>query len=169
MMKQTKLAFGLSAVLGLMFVAQSFAATTSTNTINYQMVISPTLTASCPAGTVSLGTWNAGDSPTATSVSCTVTQNRAAGTLSITAAPASNSMTLTESGSGDTYAVAFSGYSFSSGTLVGGGTFAAGLSVTNPSRGASTFGFSATPAASIPATNASGTYTGSHALTFSLI
>ena len=159
----------LSVVFGIMLTSKSFAATTSRNVINYQMIVSPTLTATCPSGVVSLGTWSTATSPTATAVTCTVTQNRSAGTLSITASPAVNVITLIEPVTVDTYTVNFTSYSFSTGTLVPGGTFATGLAVTNPARGTSTFTFSATPTANIPAGKASGTYTGSHSLTFSLI
>ena len=158
------------ALIGLMCFmvatnSQTQAATMATRTVNYQMQLSPTLTVICPTGVVDLGTFIPGATTANVNVDCDLTQSRRNGNLTIVASPAQNFINLTSGAF--TYQVDFSNYAYTGSPT--SGSFATGITVTNPQRGTRRFRFQARPVSPIPANVATGTYIGSHTLTFSLI
>jgi hypothetical protein len=174
MKKYTKLAMGLSAVLGILCAAQSFAATTASESISYSLTINPTITANCP-NTHTFTASDAGVDPGAETVTCNVTQNRppAVGTtMRITSRDDGGSnaygvATLTGAGADIVVTITPSSYS---GMVYGSGDFttAGGVIVNSITRGASSVTISADPAA-IPSDQIPGAYTGANTMTFALL
>jgi hypothetical protein len=146
-------------------IQKANAATTASESVAYSLQVLPTITADCPATPVLLGTYDAGAVTANINVDCNVTQNRTSGNLRITSAPASNFINLTNGAA--TYRVNFSTYSYTGSAIAG--SFAAGLTVTNPQRGTRRFRFRARPVSPIPTNTIPGTYTGSRTITFTLL
>ena len=122
------------------------------------------ITVTCPA-TMNLGTYDAGASTITSTVTCVPNHNVSPrGNMTVTASPASNSMTLNNAG--NPYTINFSTFATSSGTL--SGTFATGITLLNTRKNGFNFTYDARAASPIPTNTASGTYTGTQTLTFSL-
>ena len=141
-----------------------FAATVAAAPVVLALAAGDAITVTCPASQ-NLGTYNAGATTSTFTITCVPDHNvRPRGNMTVTSNPASNTMDILNGV--NTYSLTFSTFATSSGTLTG--DFATGITLMNTRKNGFNFTYDVRPLTPVPTNAASGTYTGTHSLTFAL-